>query len=731
MSNQSTRAAGPRSTARAARPAAEASVEDLLATPPVSSAALPRPAGERPRTPLPVAPPLVVDVVWGHLARTPGDIHVTGHYLGVMPTAAERALDAAISVPGGRQIIAEHTRRRWLVGALGEVAYFHGTSGGRADGSVVVRAGVVGMGRVGTFSRANAVRLYASLVRELAGLACVEHAVTVPIGSGAGNLTLEQVAEAIVVGCGEGLAGMPPEDRRLRRVSVVELDRLRAERLHAELTAAVPGDDRVEVVPRIGTAPGGEVGTDAAVLYLVRTLLGRLGREPEDADAARLLDDVRTALPAELPDDLWADVRRGLRSLSSTPGDVVDVRLRAPEKRSDEQRDDSPVPTRITALQPTEAGGVTWSALTARATVPEREVQLDRDLLAELIRRLTAPNDRDARELPKFLTRFLVPLDLQVYLGGEAPLIIEVDARTARVPWEFLMPSAPHARDSREPLAVAQCFSRQMRTSYARTDIDAPAPQEMHALVIGDPGSGELSLKGARAEAVAVAEVLKAHDITVEAYIGSADSPPTAGALPATRLDVLAKVLTGRYDIIHYAGHGVFDPGDPEQSGWLFADGLLTARELTQLSRAPWLVMANACWSAARPEAGGHGALGTEPTPGREGELAPVLADEFLRVGVGHFVGASWRIPDDMARTFAVSVYRHLLGEGQVGRDTLGRALLQARREQWKAVPREPGAPPGQWSAEQRNAWAAYQHYGDPGDGLRSRVLADSGEVSS
>ena len=704
----------------------EVSVEDLLATPPVSSATLPRPAGEQPRTPLPVAPPLVVDVVWGHLALTPGDIHVTGHYLGVMPTAAERALDAAISVPGGRQIIAEHTRRRWLVGALGEVAYFPGSSAGRDDGSEVLRAGVVGMGRVGTFSRANAVRLYASLVRELAGLACVEHAVTVPIGSGAGNLTLEQVAEAIVVGCGEGLAGMPPEDRRLRRVSVVEVDRLRAERLHAALTEAVPGDDRVQVVPEIGTAPGGQVGPDAAVLYLVRTLLTRLTDDPADDAAERLLADVQ----AQLPEDLRAEVRRGLSALSCAPADVVGVRLRPPRTTGGPQRGtDQPqdtVPTRITALQPTEAGGVTWSALTARATVPEREVQLDRVLLAQLIRRLTAPNDRDARELPKFLTRFLVPLDLQVYLSGEAPLIIEVDPRTARVPWEFLMPSSPDARETGEPLAVAQCFARQMRTSYARTDIDAPAPQEMHALVIGDPGAGALSLPGARAEAVAVAEVLTRHGINVEAYIGCADTPLEDGTLPATRLDVLAKVLTGRYDIIHYAGHGVFDPAEPELSGWLFSDGLLTARELTQLSRAPWLVMANACWSAARPEAGSDSGAGIDPPPGRAGELAPVLADEFLRVGVGHFVGASWRVPDDTAREFAVSVYRHLLGEGQTNRDTLGRALLQARTELWTASRSAPSAAP-----ERRNAWAAYQHYGDPGDGLRARVLADSGETRS
>ncbi|MGR6963468.1 CHAT domain-containing protein [Geodermatophilus sp. URMC 61] len=703
-------------------------VGDLLPTPPVSSAA-PAVDLQQASAPLPVAPPLLIDVVWGHLARTPGDIHVTGHYLGVMPTAAERALDEAISVPGGRQLIAEHTRRRWLVGALGEVSYFPGHTPGGAGDSLVVRAAVAGMGRVGTFSESNAVRLYASLVRELAGLACVEHAVTVPIGAGAGNLTIDQVARALVVGCGEGLAGLSPEDRRLRQVSVVEMNRLRAEKLHAALTEAARieaaraeaahGRARVRVLPEMATAPGGEVGPDAVVLYLARSLLTRLTRHHGDEATGRLLDDVRADLPGEIRDQMAAK----LAELASEPAEVVDVRLRAAED-IDPPAKGSPsedaVPTRITALQPTDAGGVSLSALTARATVPEREVRLDRNLLAELIRRLTAPEERDAEELPPFLTRLLVPLDLRAYLNGDAPLIVEVDPRTARVPWEFLMP-ATEAGENLEPLAVRQPLARQMRTTYARTDIDAPAPQEMRALVIGDPGDGDLSLNGAREEAVAVADVLKRHGIRVEAYIGSADSPPTAESRPATRLDVLAKVLTGRYDLIHYAGHGVFDPVKPELSGWLFADGLLTARELTQMSRAPWLVMANACWSAARPDTGRLDAGAPQPARGREGELAPVLADEFLRVGVGHFIGASWRVPDGNAREFAVRFYERLLGEGEAARENVGRALLEARREQWTSSRTRPQATP-----EQRNAWAAYQHYGDPGDGLRTRVLSST-----
>jgi len=98
-----------------------------------------------------------------------------------------------------------------------------------------------------------------------------------------------------------------------------------------------------------------------------------------------------------------------------------------------------------------------------------------------------------------------------------------------------------------------------------------------------------------------------------------------------------------------------------------------------------------------------------------------VLADEFLRVGVGHFIGASWRVPDGNAREFAVRFYERLLGEGEAARENVGQALLEARREQWTSSRSRPQATP-----EQRNAWAAYQHYGDPGDGLRTRVLSSN-----
>jgi CHAT domain-containing protein len=325
------------------------------------------------------------------------------------------------------------------------------------------------------------------------------------------------------------------------------------------------------------------------------------------------------------------------------------------------------------------------------------------------VHELTAPSEEDARDLPQFLTQFLVPPDLQHSLAGDAPLILEVDPYTAIVPWEFLM--ARRFDGAAEPLAIRQCLARQMRTTYARTDVDEPSVEGMKALVVGDPGDparGQ-ALPHARTEAVAVAAVLRKHKIEPDLLIGAPGTLPTTGARFATRLDVLARMLTGNYDIVHYSGHGVFDPAHPELSGWLFADGLLAARELAQFTRAPRLVMANACWSAARPDMSAAG----EPEPGRQGELAPVLADEFLRVGTGHFVGATWRLPDRSAEEFATLFYDALFGAGPQRPVTVGEALRRSRQQLWEAAQRA-----AVQTAEQRSAWAAYEHYGDPGDYL-------------
>ncbi|MGH3688242.1 MAG: CHAT domain-containing protein [Pseudonocardiaceae bacterium] len=682
----------------------ETTIEGLLLQPVASSGFIEAPERSEETAPGPaIAHPLKITIVWGDLAHAAADIHVAGHYQGVMPSAAERRLDEAISPPGACGIICDHTRRRWLIGALGEITYFPGRVGAPDATSQVVRAAVTGMGRVGTFTEDNAGRLYKSLLREVVALGHIRTVATVLIGSGAGNLSFHQVARAVVTGFGNVLRGLPADrDPAVPDVLVIEQDRLRAEQCHHALLSAAEPEPLITVEPVIVSIPGGRVGTDAAAVYGIRSLLNQLaGTAPGDPAHAIL-----TAVPDELRDEVQAR----LIEMAPRSGGVAGVTIDAPPEGGRRRADDGAgeqTATRVTVLR--APSGVTWSALTARATVPERAVQLNESLIQDLVRRLTPPSDDDAAELSAFLARFMVPLDLQRYLDGQAPLIIEVDLYTAVVPWELLISTAHDAGDEPEPLAIQQCLSRQMRTSYARTDPEESSVEKMRALVIGDPGDPNRgqSLPEARIEAAAVADVLREHKIEVDLFIGPPGSIPTPGARFATRLDVLARMLSRNYNLIHYAGHGVFDSERPELSGWLFADGLLGARELIQFSQAPRLVVADACWSAAHPDA----SQDDKPPPARGGRLVPVLADEFLRVGTGHFIGASWGLPDGAARMFATSFYAALLGSGGVAPLSVGQAMRRSRRILWEDAKQATSATP-----ERRYAWAAYQHYGDPGD---------------
>src|SRR5262249_13002663 len=56
------------------------------------------------------------------------------------------------------------------------------------------------------------------------------------------------------------------------------------------------------------------------------------------------------------------------------------------------------------------------------------------------------------------------------------------------------------------------------------------------------------------------------------------------------------------YDIVHFAGHSVFNSEQPARSGWQLAEGLVTAGELSQLDSCPRLVFSNSCLAGVTAE---------------------------------------------------------------------------------------------------------------------------------
>ncbi|MER6448673.1 hypothetical protein DEJ51_33850 [Streptomyces venezuelae] len=734
---------------------AAARIADLLEDVPTASnppARFPAPAPDRP--PRTDGPTLNITVVWGDIAQIEADLHVTGHYQSVVPAAAELALDRAISVDP-RRIITEHTKLGWIEAQLGEVTYFPCREG------PVRCAAVVGMGPMGTLTERRAVQMYASLLGEALGLGHVGTMATVLIGSGTGNLTVKQAARAIARGFADTLAplGPPAPPPRLTDVLVMEVDRLRAEQLHLALTESAAKLPQVRIVPGLREESGGELFGPSAAVYALSALTGLAGPTGASArDAAPggpgpptppgpQADVLHTVL-AGFDADIQEKIREQLVDLASVERTELSLTVRRPAEAQDDA-----VPVRMSVQS--GVGGLRWAALTGRATVPERLVPVDMDLLRELVDRLTEPSVKDACELPDLLSRFVVPPDFQRLLTDDSTVLLELDRDTASVPWEFLAEIQQAGVEKRDPLAIRTQLSRQLRTTYSRVMTESLADAPLRALVIGDPGDPEkgFHLPGARQEALAVASRLKELGATVSLFVGAANSLRQPGVDPARRLDVLRVLLCGGNHIVHYCGHSDFDlSGTGRRSGWVFADGLLTAQELALLERPPLIVVANACYTARLGDGEGTGPGSPPGAPGLAGRspwgnpqaaLVPSLADEFLRMGVGHYIGAAWRIPDDQGISFADQFYTHLFNGGAgEATPTVGGAVRAARRRLYglrAAGQREqdPGAPAGPGdrdghdgsdgpgrpgsphvtpSGQRWSSWAAYQHYGDAAD---------------
>ncbi|WP_328959900.1 CHAT domain-containing protein [Streptomyces virginiae] len=707
---------------------AAARIADLLEDVPTASnppARFPAPAPDRP--PRTDGPTLNITVVWGDIAQIAADLHVTGHYQSVVPAAAELALDRAISVDP-RRVITEHTKLGWIDAQLGEVTYFP-----CKEGSVRCAA-VVGMGPMGTLTERRAVQMYASLLGEALGLGHVSTMAAVLIGSGTGNLTVKQAARALVRGFADALAplGPPAPPPRLTDVLVMEVDRLRAEQLHLALTDSASKLPQVRIVPGLREESGGELFGPSAAVYALSALTGLA--------APVAGEDVLQTVLAGFDPDIQGMIREQLADLASVERTELSLTVRRPAEAQDDA-----VPVRMSVQS--GVGGLRWAALTGRATVPERLVPVDMDLLRELVDRLTEPSVKDACELPDLLSRFVVPPDFQRLLTDDSTVLLELDRDTASVPWEFLAEIQQAGMEKRDPLAIRTQLSRQLRTTYSRVMTEGLADGPLRALVIGDPGDPEkgFHLPGARQEALAVASRLKELGAKVSLFVGAANSLRQPGVDPARRLDVLRVLLCGGNHIVHYCGHSDFDlSGTGRRSGWVFADGLLTAQELALLERPPLIVVANACYTARLGDAAGPGTPAVEPgLAGRspwgnpQAALVPSLADEFLRMGVGHYIGAAWRIPDDQGISFADQFYTHLFkgGPGEAT-PTVGGAVRAARRRLYglRAAGRQEQGPDSQGgpsgpdgsagpagpdvtpSGQRWSSWAAYQHYGDAAD---------------
>ncbi|HLM68787.1 MAG TPA: CHAT domain-containing protein [Longimicrobium sp.] len=252
------------------------------------------------------------------------------------------------------------------------------------------------------------------------------------------------------------------------------------------------------------------------------------------------------------------------------------------------------------------------------------------------------------------------------------PLVILADGEIARVPF-------PSLRDSRRRRYLVQDHATRVESSLA--DAARPAlPSSAHSvLLVGNPAFNPRehpaldSLKGAVAEVEALrgvypgARTLIGADATVEALLGHARSA----------------------NVIHYAGHAVFDDTRPERSFLLLASdsagGRLSADAVGALELGGVrLLVLSACRTLRSSQ-------------GRSGGFAG-LSGALLSAGVGGVVGSLWYVDDDLVQPLMVEFHQQYVA----GRDP-AEALRKAQLKMLES---------GDEALQSPAAWAGFRYTG-------------------
>ncbi|MGE0822539.1 MAG: CHAT domain-containing protein [Candidatus Binatia bacterium] len=328
------------------------------------------------------------------------------------------------------------------------------------------------------------------------------------------------------------------------------------------------------------------------------------------------------------------------------------------------------------------------------ALIPRSETQVDTAFLQDLatevmhlampgyVRGLASPPAgisgkesltavRDLERIGNLIFSHLLtePARKRLQAADPCDLYLRLDEQLIHVPWEL-------CHDGSNFLATKFHVGRQVITGYPiPTAATRRAAQDtLRVLLITDPTE---SLPDAGAEAEQLSLLL--------------DNVPGVevtllGGKGARKVPLLTALQD--HDIVHFAGHSYYDPTDPSKSGWRLHEGILTAGELSKLTRPPLLVFSNSCQAGATSEwAGGY----------RYEGQAFGIGSAFLLAGVRNYIGTFWVIHDGESVLFAATFYR-----GLVSGLPLGTALQQARHE----VIQQRG-----W---QGLTWASYMLYGDP-----------------
>lgn len=320
-----------------------------------------------------------------------------------------------------------------------------------------------------------------------------------------------------------------------------------------------------------------------------------------------------------------------------------------------------------------------FGASTGAAREEVRNLNSNPKIIQHFIDQASKSN-RWTPQLAKTIFELLIPNDFKDAVRNQNNIVWKLDKYSAAYPWELIQDTATQTK----PLCVTTGMVRQLATSEYRTQIKRS--YKSNALIVGDPllhGFAQ-QLSGAAREAETVAAIIDDQGYSITKKINT-DFP-----------DIIQALFQDEYKIIHLAGHGDFDPDNPDQAGMIIGDHLfLTAKEIDQMSQVPEFVFVNCCHLGKVDAA-------AEARSQHFYKLAANIGVQLIQMGVKAVIAAGWAVDDAAALLFADTFYKRMFAG-----KSFGEAVREARSACYRDYP-------------DSNTWGAYQCYGDQFHTFRS-----------
>lgn len=276
------------------------------------------------------------------------------------------------------------------------------------------------------------------------------------------------------------------------------------------------------------------------------------------------------------------------------------------------------------------------------------------------------------RELGRILYKILLPQVIRDQLVSvKGALTIVTDDPT--IPWEIV-------NDGKDFLAFRYHLSRQVMITTQMCNLleipsDESISEALSVLIIADP---QCDLPGAKIEGEKLYTLFqnagKSHHIITECDLLLGKE--------ATWQNVLRRLGSKPYSIIHFCGHVEYDPANSQSLIRLYDDPLNTWEVQTNFKGKP-LVFLNACYSDLHISSTGTN-LSTASFARTESFAAAFMMGNSEGVASA-VIGTMWRIPDEPEEAgwiFSRTFYENLM-KGERIASALRKSRVLARQKKW------------------------------------------------